>query len=121
MKSCDRRPIVETEVPELLPEIDRRSNAQHKRIAIRRRRIPAWGDDVLRVEFQVQPRGRLPSIPGFRHVFVALHIAGADAQGVGQDLRIGDIRIDVRRADRDPKSILGPPGSETILDDPQKT
>ena len=34
-----------------LKEIDRRSNAYHKRIAICRGRISAWTDHVLRVEF----------------------------------------------------------------------
>ena len=51
-RPTDDAPIfVETSPQALLTEIDRRSNAQHKRIAIRRGRIPARTDDVLRVEF----------------------------------------------------------------------
>ena len=60
----------------------------------------------------------MPSVPGFRHVLAALHVAWADAQGVGQDLRIGDIWIHVRRSDRNPEAVLGPPGPEAILHHP---
>src|SRR5580692_7815629 len=100
-----------------LEEIDCRSDAQHKRIAVGWSCVSARSDDVLRIEFQIQPGSRLPPIPGFRYILAALRIARSDAQRVGEDLRIGHIRIDVRCADSNPVSILRPPGPQAILHD----
>src|SRR5437763_16487684 len=59
---------------------------------------PAGIDHILRVELEVQPAGRLPSVPSFDRNFVA---AGVGTEGG---------RIHVGRAPREANFLLGTPG-----------
>ena len=99
-------------------EIDRRPDAQHERVLVCRGGVAARKDHVLRVELEIHPARRLPAVPGFHHIFVVLHIAGADTKGVRLGLSVRHARIDMRRADGEAPPVLGA-GADPLLEDPE--
>src|SRR3954454_20973281 len=82
----------------------------HGVVGLHARRViaaPTGIDDILSVELEVQPAGRLPSVPDFKRHFVA---AGVRTEGS---------RVHVRRADREADFVLGTPGERSGMPEAQ--
>src|SRR6516165_4616371 len=86
-------------------EVDLRSHTKDPGIvglhAGRIKPASAWIDDILHVELEVHPAGRLPAVPSFERNFVTTCI------------RTEGGRIHVGRAHRDADFVLGTPGKCT--------
>src|SRR3954453_19821248 len=98
-RACPTFRIRRVSVPS---EVDLGAHAKnHGVVGLHARRViaaPTGIDDILSVELEVQPAGRLPSVPDFKRHFVA---AGVRTEGS---------RVHVRRAGREADFLLGTPG-----------